>query len=289
VTRIATTRARPFVAFSTAARPIYNEVTVIYVAKLGRFALAFGTGNRWDLWDESGQTARFYTILDDGFVDVAENGGLGNGVADGCVAGPCATTGYRAEADYLGIDPDLAYAANTPEYLLQSPAGYQAGWYLTLRANEKVITDPFAFAGILSFTSYDPNTTPADNGTCVRSGTSRVFVVQTTNASPFVFPDAANATSRQRYWEVGDFTTQPFVEQSATKNPASGDDFRQTSDQLCTQDALAIMREELKKLFPSDCKFNNMTLDVKTIRSDTGMVCIAPVPECVATRHWKEY
>ncbi|QQR74262.1 MAG: hypothetical protein IPJ17_01310 [Holophagales bacterium] len=289
VTRIATTRAKPFVIFSTGGRPIYMETTVIYVAKLGQYALAFGTGNRWDLWDDSGQVAQFFTILDTGFVDIAESSGAGNGVADPCASGSCATTGYRTAADYLAIDPDAAYAANTPEYLLQAPSGYQAGWYLTLRANEKVITDPFAFAGVLSFTSYDPETQPTDTGTCIRTGTSRVFVVKTTNADPYVFPNPANASVRRRYWEIGDFTTQPFVEQSATKNPATGSDFRQTSDQLCTAAAMVTMREELKKLYPGDCKFNNMTLDVKTIRSDTGMACIAPVPECVAERHWKEY
>ncbi len=289
VTRIATTRARPFVIFSTGGRPLYMETTVIYVAKLGQYALAFGTGNRWDLWDDSGQVAQFYTLLDTGFVDIAESSGAGNGVADPCASGSCATTGYRTAADYLAIDPDASFAANTPEYLLQAPSGYQAGWYLTLRANEKVITDPFAFAGVLSFTSYDPETQPTDTGTCIRTGTSRVFVVRTTNADPYVFPNPANASVRRRYWEIGDFTTQPFVEQSATKNPATGNDFRQTSDQLCTAAAMVTMREELKKLYPGDCKFNNMTLDVKTIRSDTGMACIAPVPECVAERHWKEY
>ena len=108
-------------------------------------------------------------------------------------------------------------------------------------------------------------------------------------STAYAFPNPANASVRRRYWEIGDFTTQPFVEQSATKNPATGSDFRQTSDQLCTATAMVTMREELKKLYPGDCKFNNMTLDVKTIRSDTGMACIAPVPECVAERHWKEY
>jgi len=291
VTRIISSRAKPFVVFSTGGRPIYMEITVLYVGKLGKYALAFGTGDRWDLWDDSGQVAHFYTILDTGFVDVAENSGAGDGVADRCASGPCATTGYRTAADYLAIDPESAFDPNapTPQYLIDAPSGYQAGWYLPLRANEKLITDPFAFAGILSFTSYDPETQPTDTGTCIRTGTSRIFVVKTTNADPYVFPNPNNASVRRRYWTVGDFTTQPFVEQRATKNPGNSSDHRQTADQLCDGLTMDTMREELKELMPGDCKFNNMSLEVKTIRSDTGMVCIAPVPECVAERHWKEY
>lgn len=52
---------------------------------------------------------------------------------------------------------------------------------------------------------------------------------------------------------------------------------------------MGVMREELKRLFPVSRRFTNATIDIKTIRSDTGMVCIAPVPQCVAPGNWKEY
>jgi hypothetical protein len=40
---------------------------------------------------------------------------------------------------------------------------------------------------------------------------------------------------------------------------------------------------------PPYCKFAAYTMDLKTIRSDTGVVCIAPIPICIAPRNWKEF
>ena len=46
---------------------------------------------------------------------------------------------------------------------------------------------------------------------------------------------------------------------------------------------------ELRKLFPSNCKFANYRLDVKTLASDTGIIHIAPVPICIIEKNWKEF
>jgi len=47
--------------------------------------------------------------------------------------------------------------------------------------------------------------------------------------------------------------------------------------------------EELKTLFPNECRFANYRIDIKTIASDTGVVFIAPVPVCLMERNWKEF
>ena len=91
---------------------------------------------------------------------------------------------------------------------------------------------------------------------------------------------------RTRWFDIADFVTEPYVEQSATKNPerpGGGD----TADDL-DADQLAIM-EELKTLFPSNCKFANYRLDIKTLSSDTGIHLIAPVPICIVEKNWKEF
>ena len=285
VTRIVDDRVRPFRVFFTDGRPIYQEISVIYVPQRQRLALAFGTGNRMNLWESNNQTGRFYTILDTGFTD-SDRDGLVDPCASG--GGPCSANGYRSEGDYQGIDPDEAFDPASPDYLFDS-GDVTPGWVLRLDANEKVTTDPFAFTGIISFTAYNPLLVANADGTCGQTGYSRIFVVKTTNANPYIFPEPNNPNLRTRYQVVGDFTTQPFVEQSLTKNPLAGDDTRPTSDELCTTASMGVMREELKRLFPVSCRFTNATIDVKTIRSDTEMVCIAPVPQCVAPGNWKEY
>src|SRR6185503_761891 len=53
-------------ATATAARrPLYQRPTVFFAALLDRFGLAFGSGNREDLWQKVNQEARFYLFLDD--------------------------------------------------------------------------------------------------------------------------------------------------------------------------------------------------------------------------------
>ena len=50
VNRITDASWEPFPIFNTTGKPIYLAPTALYVAKLQRFALTFGTGDREDLW-----------------------------------------------------------------------------------------------------------------------------------------------------------------------------------------------------------------------------------------------
>jgi hypothetical protein len=52
---------------------------------------------------------------------------------------------------------------------------------------------------------------------------------------------------------------------------------------------LVKITEALKALMPPYCKFNNHTVDIKTSRSDTGQVFIAPVPVCIVEKNWREF
>ena len=46
-------------------RPIFFRPSVVYDAKLGVYLIAFGTGYRDELWNNDGQTGRFFVFLDD--------------------------------------------------------------------------------------------------------------------------------------------------------------------------------------------------------------------------------
>jgi hypothetical protein len=63
----------PKVLFSTkvestgvvAPRPIYFQPTVIFVARLGLYAISFGTGDRQNMWLPDNRPGRFYFFVDD--------------------------------------------------------------------------------------------------------------------------------------------------------------------------------------------------------------------------------
>jgi Tfp pilus tip-associated adhesin PilY1 len=262
-------RYNPYRLFTTGGRPIYHEVSIIYVAAENRAAMAFGTGNRWDLWHFDGQTGRFYMLLDDEFQDTDRDGVL-DVSCSGC-------TEPLTEAKYQSIALNAA-ATSTP-LLYQGLGTNLPGWYFPLPANERVITEAFSLSGITSFTSFEPTEAPNDDGTCTRAGRSHIFIVGTVTGNGYVAGD--------RFTEVPQFTTPLFVEQSATKNPEGGGSGSGHADVMT--DALREIRDELKNLQPTRCKYANYTQNIKTIRSDTGVVFVAPIPICIDPTSWKEF
>ncbi len=275
---------RPFKIFDTGGRPIFFPPAAIYVADQSKFAVAFGTGDRDDLWSDDPQAGRFYTFLD-------------NDLARGDARLPVTVN----DLQQIGVD-DLNL--DSADNLLVPTSGVlTAGWYLELDAQERLITKPFALSGVLFFTSYQPTqgptgTTTGGNGNgrnagdpvCARTGTSRVFTVFATNANALASIDGTLTRARL----VREFVTDPFATLSSTKNdPVSGtggDDgggLPGHADDLCRDQAG--LTQQLKALFPSSCRFANYTLDIQTIRSDRGLVCIAPVPVCFEEQNWAKF
>jgi hypothetical protein len=253
----------------------------VFVASQNRVAMAFGTGNRWNLWDASGQEGRFYVVLDDNYTDTDRNGVV-NVTCAGC-AQPL------TESSFIGIDPQAAFDASNPINYLFSGAGGDTlrGWYYTLDANEKVITEAFSLAGVTIFTSFVPTEVANSDGTCSRAGTSRIFIVGTVTAIGYAIPPGGTIADRFRYTEISQFTTPPFVEQSATANPEGGGGSTTHADFVT--ESLAVIREELKTLQSARCRYANYTQNIKTIRSDTGVVFVAPIPLCMDPISWKEF
>ncbi len=249
-------------------QPVYYRPSVIYIASLNKYAIAFGTGDRENLWSNVNTNGRFYVFRDD--------------IAIGD------TTSYYTETDLQMITPTTTTAV--PDYVTVT-GGTKRGWFLDLSAGERLITNPFALSGILVFTVYDPNVrvTGGSNNTdpvCSRTGDSRIFAVNATNGNGLLV-DLSGAASRYRL--ITDFVTDPYTEQAATKNPAIAGDGRKHGDQIPVGSRLDQVQQQLKKMFPANCKFGSYRIDVKTLASDTGVVFIAPVPVCIIEKNWKEY
>jgi len=254
---------------TTKRGPIYFPPSVIFVPQLGKYALAFGTGNRWNLWAEDAIPGRLYVILDDNF------------------ASPLTA---KNESMYK----DVTSLASAPSNLLLSPPfGFLPGWFLQLDTEERMITKPFTLSGLSVFTSYDPTIT-VSGAVCAKSGTSSIFKVYTATGdavcpSTTVCSDSDPGCMSGRCEQKPDFVTNPFVESSATKNPPCNpavDANCAPPPPLCS--GLSSVTKTLMTLFPANCQFASFTQDIKTIQSDNGIVCIAPVPVCVIRKNWKE-
>ncbi len=264
----------PFPVFQSvdtngAGRPLFFPPSVIFVAKLGRYAVAFGTGDREDLWEERNQDGRFYLILDDNYSP-----------DNPLVELPL------TDADFIAIDPTDEDTGT--DYLLSPEAGFLPGWQMVLETEERMITKPFALGGITVFTAYVPDVFVQADGeepeiSCAQRGKSRIFTVFTTSGDG-VISGVDGDTSRRKFWEVDDFVTDPYTELSVTKNEDPGG----VSGDGLTADLQEVM-ETLKSLYPSDCQFANYTINLKTLRSDTGIFFIAPIPVCLIEKNWREF
>ncbi len=267
----------PFQVFSTDGRPIYLEIDAVYVPKMRATALLFGTGNRWNLWSVTGVGGRFYALVDQNWQDTNRDG-----VMDSMNA-TCASCSYPLVESYFpAIDPN---DNTTPvaNYLYGAVADKLAGWYLTLDASDKLITEASTLSGVSFFTVFSPVESETA-GTCAFGGESKIFVVNTVTTAGYAIP--AGSSTRARYTVAPTFTTQPYVEPSGTKNPPSAGSTT-NADQWTSE--LAQINADLKKLLGPTCRFANYSLDIRTIRSDTGVVFIAPVPVCLNGHDWKEY
>ena len=76
------------------------------------------------------------------------------------------------------------------------------------------------------------------------------------------------------------------VESGQTKNPDSGGT-EPTADEI--PDDLKSVMEEIRSLFPQDCRFANYTINIKAVRDDTGLQFLAAVPVCIVETNWKDF
>jgi hypothetical protein len=277
------------VTATSTRRPLYQRPTVFFAALLDRFGVAFGSGNREDLWARTFQQSRFYLFIDD--TDEVD---------------PALLPLNEGDLARIGVEDD-----DIDQDLLLTRSAGQKGWFIPLDQEERVITDAFALSGLTIFSSFqpeiaitaddcDPVTDPTcdeletiacgekefeanTDNLCARAGISRNFVVGTTNGNAFLFDVAGNPT---RYEAVSTFVTSPYSEPGQNKNTESSG----ANSNADTLTALEIdIMDNLKKLFPENCRFANYRVDIKTIAADTRVERIAPIPICLIEKNWKEY
>jgi hypothetical protein len=273
VKRITDTSWDPFAIFDTQSRPIYLAPSILYVSRLGRFALAFGTGDRENLWNLDGQVGRYYVILDDNFT----SGSL-----------------PKTEANYEAIDVTATNAASSTNFLVSPTTGKSKGWFLKLQADERVITSTFGLSGIIIFSGFQPQEIGTDPAAvCARGGSSHIYVVYTTNG---------NGVQTSRFRVVSTFVTSPYVEQGATKNPPPphggpgpgpdpGPDPNPNPNAglLCGDPSQEQILQQVKQLMPSRCKFGNQWISISGSGSDTIQQQYGCVPICVIQQNFKEW
>ena len=49
------------------------------------------------------------------------------------------------------------------------------------------------------------------------------------------------------------------------------------------------IREKLEDLMPASCRFANVEVRIKAMRSDRGQEWLVPVPVCITQKNWKQW
>ena len=263
VDRVTDSSWNAFAVFSTGGKPIYYPPAVVFIPETGQYSLAFGVGDRENLWTTTTQPGegRFYQIVDNNFQI---------GMTP------------RTEADYPSFDSASSAAADAN--LLTTGA---RGWVLQLDSGriEQLVTPPFALSGITLFSTFLPGQAIGEDGSvCAQVGSSRLYVVFTTNGNG-VSRDSNGDSVRFR--EVSDLVTSPFVQEGTTKNRFDPDN-PGNSASPCSGDEQVEIREILKQQLPDNCTFGNFTQDILTRRSREGIECVAPVPVCMIQHNWRD-
>ncbi len=263
VQRITDSTWLPVAIFNTGGRPIYLGATVMFVQSLNGYAIAFGTGDREDLWNFSApigtQEGRFYLIVDQGF------------------------TSAQTESQYTQITPTGAPNNNDLVSGALPPTGLNRGWYVRLAVSERVITKTFGLSGLIVFSSFQPQVTSTSgpNGPiCGRTGQSFVYTIYAKNGNAVLTDPVTNALTR--YQEQNVFMAPPTIDQP-TKNPYNP---RKSAAQL-SQAQLDIMKN-LMAFFPKGTRFGNFFYVVEAMGSDTRYVGVAAIPVGILERNWKQ-
>jgi type IV pilus assembly protein PilY1 len=281
-------RWEPYVIFDTASgtvdggvfvpdpatrKPIFFPPSVIFSSRLGRYALAFGTGNRENLWAPEQPTGnRFYLFLDDSDVlDPADP--------------PRSEHDLEEVTSQEGVGRDL----------LQDLDDGHRGWYIRLGTapssggldvtGERVLGPATAISGVNVFTTFVP-ATAADGGLCTRRGASRVYTQLTSNGEEVPMPDGGPASGGGS--APPECLTPPCTRQPVEVEGLVSELFLEETGQPCV--GMEGMAELLKKrIFPPQCSFASYRWTLSALREDTGMECLAEIPVCVIEKNWKDF
>lgn len=244
--------------------PIFYAPTVFYLTTRGQYVIAFGTGDRENLWSEIYGAARFYVVADNTWTRAKY------------LAGTLPLT----EASLTGLNPDTA--GN------QGDLVSTGGWYFTLGDDERVTTPAAGLVGLLTFTSFNPVVDFIGSGSdavCARTGGSRIFVVGANSGNPLMATNPNEGDEGVvRYREIRDFTTPPYLDQGQTQNESNEDEEPEPWDQSQKE-----IFEELKKSFPEGTRFGNYYYQLVQRTSRNVDIPSIPIPIGIGVSNWKEF
>jgi Tfp pilus tip-associated adhesin PilY1 len=315
-TRVNTTFWKPFEIFDTEGRQMFYPPAVFFIPSINQYGLAWGTGNRQDLWKTDTTTGRFYVLVDNGLQST--------------------TTGLPLKAaNLLAINPDDGQVGSAINLLSAPATGMHGGYYLQLAAGERVVDEAFALSGVLVFSSYQPallTSATSSNTVCADSGDTRVFLLNITNGNSLSSDTGTLGTgtpaSTTGSGPAGAPTTGPtgpgfggpggtftgtggtipannysnryFVlktdlglnvntaESTAIVSTKTNPNPTEPAGSAITT-AVADMMTQVSKLMPSNCRFTTKRINISVTDTYDVTHQAGAVPVCVIEKNWKEF
>jgi hypothetical protein len=266
--RIESAAWSPAPLFDTLGEPIFHAPKVVFVAARGLPAVAFGTGDREDLWAETGMSGGFYTFLDEGTTP------FGDPLTPASLE-PLEARGREVERGRSLLAEPLTDA--------QRAAGRVPGWSMRLAVEERLLSPPLVAAGVLIFNTFVP-LRPGVGPECGGGGVSRSYAVATSNG---------NALSEgPRFEEVAGLVATPMVDVALSEPAAVGSGSPPSDGDgtlACSGEEAERLRERLTaELHGQACVPARRSLDVVALDPAGGSACRVSLPVCVTRHHWRE-
>ena len=303
--------------------PIYFAPAAFYIPELDQYGLTIGTGDREDLWDpDNGEDvafggdplgARYFVIVDEDISFDASKYSSAASCASQLPITEACLKNFVFDQDLTNDCDPLVDCEEKTNYLLPTDPddddvfdsylgdpgndGNRRGWAMSFTPDARTTAEPFVVGGILIFSVFDPTIVPDANAACALSGVTRAFVVSATNSGPVapLGPDDSGpgGSTRpkgergiDRYHEIAEFTTAPFVDRTATKNPTS--DTKTILDEIDDEIADAV-RESLVAQYPRGSRFNEaFSLVIAALRNSTGVNVLTTIPIAMYPADWRD-
>jgi len=274
--RVTSTFWQPFEIFNTQGRQMFYPPAVFFDTDRNQYGLAWGTGNRFDLWKSDATTGRFFVFIDTGFT--AAN----------------TLTPYTS-ANLQQLTPDGTLNPNS-NFLLSPPGGLLPGYYFELGAGERVLNEAFTLTGVMIFSTYVPKPlTSVANGTtvCADSGDTHVFVLNINNGDAISQQTGAEGTgtptgTSNRYFvlakdlglNVNTSESTPIIATKANPNPPT---------EAALSAAIQDVMKQIMALMPANCRYSTKRINITVTDTFNSTYPAAAVPACIIEKNWKEF
>jgi hypothetical protein len=274
--RVSTSFWQPFEIFNAEGRQIFYPPAVFFDADRNQYGLAFGTGNRFDMWASDATTGRFFVIIDTGFT--AAN----------------TPTPYKA-ANLQQLTPDGTLNPNS-NFLLSPPGGLQPGYYFELGGGERVISEAFALSGVLIFPSYVPKPITSvvnSNTVCADTGDTHVFLLNINNGdalstqTPTLGTGVPTGSSNRYFVLPKDLGLNTNSSESTPVSITKGNPNPPPEPPM--PPGFPDIMKKIMALMPSNCRFTNKRVTVSITDTFNTTHPAAAIPVCIIEKNWKEF